>query len=119
MWATGSVYRPFRTRRFWGLELALRLQRGCCPAPIVVPPTWVRCSRALKQSPLSLWPLQVSLKAAVLPRLSLGATEQLSMGGIWNGGLNHPGRGGHVVVAELLITLSLVGGWVGWVLGGR
>ncbi|GIL73988.1 hypothetical protein Vretimale_5073 [Volvox reticuliferus] len=51
----------------------------------------------------------VSLKAAVLPASSaaVGGAEAVSLGAIFNGGLNHPGRGGHVVIAELLITLCL------------
>ncbi|EFJ49698.1 hypothetical protein VOLCADRAFT_89681 [Volvox carteri f. nagariensis] len=47
----------------------------------------------------------VSLKSAVLPSAYVGGAEEMSLGGIFNGGLNHPGRGGHVVIAEVLITL--------------
>ncbi|GLC57261.1 hypothetical protein PLESTB_001205200 [Pleodorina starrii] len=49
----------------------------------------------------------VSLKAAVLPSAYVGGTERVSLGAIFTGGLNHPGRGGHVVVSELLITMCL------------
>ncbi|GLI61406.1 hypothetical protein VaNZ11_003625 [Volvox africanus] len=49
----------------------------------------------------------VSLKAAVLPSVYAGGPEKLSLGAIFNGGLNHPGRGGHVVVFEVLVTLAM------------
>ncbi|GIL54227.1 hypothetical protein Vafri_9775 [Volvox africanus] len=49
----------------------------------------------------------VSLKAAVLPSAAVAGAEAVSLGAIFNGGLNHPGRGGHVVITELLITLCL------------
>ncbi|GLC71350.1 hypothetical protein PLESTF_001105900 [Pleodorina starrii] len=49
----------------------------------------------------------VSLKAAVLPSGIVKGAEEVSPGGIFNGGAMHPGRGGHVVVTELLITLFL------------
>ncbi|GLC45541.1 hypothetical protein PLESTM_001747400 [Pleodorina starrii] len=49
----------------------------------------------------------VSLKAAVMPSAAVGAAEQVAHGAIFNGGLNHPGRGGHVVVSELLITMCM------------
>ncbi|KXZ49521.1 hypothetical protein GPECTOR_21g747 [Gonium pectorale] len=46
----------------------------------------------------------VSLKAAVVP--SAASTPAVSLGAIFNSGKHHPGRGGHVVAAELLITLA-------------
>ncbi|GIL73971.1 hypothetical protein Vretifemale_3963 [Volvox reticuliferus] len=49
----------------------------------------------------------VSLKAAVLPAAYAGGPEKLALGAIFNGGLNHPGRGGHVVVFEVLVTLVM------------
>ncbi|GLI61408.1 hypothetical protein VaNZ11_003602 [Volvox africanus] len=49
----------------------------------------------------------VSLKAAVLPSAAVAGAAAVSLGAIFNGGLNHPGRGGHVVITELLITLCL------------
>lgn len=64
-------------------------------------------------------PLQVSLKAAVLPSSVIGGVEEVSHGAIFNGGLNHPGYGGHVVAVELLITLCLVGGRLGAPVGRR
>ncbi|EFJ49697.1 hypothetical protein VOLCADRAFT_89679 [Volvox carteri f. nagariensis] len=66
----------------------------------------------------------VSLKSAVLPSAYVGGAEEMSLGGIFNGGLNHPGRGGHVVIAEVLITLCTalvqqpVDGW-NWTDEGR
>ncbi|EFJ49700.1 hypothetical protein VOLCADRAFT_89683 [Volvox carteri f. nagariensis] len=49
----------------------------------------------------------VSLRAAVFPSATAGGAEEVSPGAIFNGGAMHPGRGGHVVVTELLITLCL------------
>ncbi|EFJ49699.1 hypothetical protein VOLCADRAFT_89682 [Volvox carteri f. nagariensis] len=49
----------------------------------------------------------VSLKAAVLPSGLVKGAEEVSPGAIFNGGAMHPGRGGHVVVTEMLITLFL------------
>ncbi|GLI61409.1 hypothetical protein VaNZ11_003603 [Volvox africanus] len=49
----------------------------------------------------------VSLKAAVLPSAAVAGAAAVSLGAIFNGGHNHPGRGGHVVITELLITLCL------------
>ncbi len=59
-----------------------------------------------------LWPplgTQVSLKGTVMPAaLSANPPKELQLAAIFNGGNAHPGQGGHVVVAELLITLSMV-----------
>ncbi|EFJ49701.1 hypothetical protein VOLCADRAFT_89684 [Volvox carteri f. nagariensis] len=49
----------------------------------------------------------VSLKAAVMPSAAVGGAEAVSYGAIFNGGHNHPGRGGHVLATELLITMCL------------
>ncbi len=55
--------------------------------------------------------LQVSLKGTVMPAaLSANPPKELQLAAIFNGGKMHPGQGGHVVVAELLITLAMVGG---------
>ncbi len=54
---------------------------------------------------------QVSLKGAVMPAgLSVNPPKELQLKAIFNGGVLHPGQGGHVVTAELLITLAMVGG---------
>lgn len=45
----------------------------------------------------------------MLPAAAVNATPELALGAVFNGGKHHPGRGGHVVVTELLITLSQVG----------
>lgn len=53
--------------------------------------------------------MQVSLRNAVLPvSLSVDPPRELQHKAIFNGSSKHPGQGGHVVVAELLITLCLV-----------
>ncbi|GIL73986.1 hypothetical protein Vretimale_5077 [Volvox reticuliferus] len=49
----------------------------------------------------------LSLKAAVLPSGVVHGADEVSPGGIFNGGAMHPGRGGQVVMTELLITLCL------------
>ncbi len=64
----------------------------------------------LPRSPLRPATLpQVSLEAAVVPSAAVNATPEVALGAVFNGGKHHPGRGGHVAVTELLITLSQVG----------